>query len=265
MVPDKQNYDSRLMEAYQLLRSIIEGKSPDNIFPDVQRHLQFSPAPPTGAHGVMSATDLLSWWFRAPLNIPNPWDVYFDRSYQSFDTPRPVNLPNANKSKDETNLRLPLSAEPALWENLRALIPEPGFHLDDSDAEKVVDCLYEFLHAVGRCDIDSAMQRVADDYHVFEADKEIDRLGLRHRLESLLDSLRGWEIEISLVEVPEPIFCPNGILIHVEIQIDANHQEDNQTKSIVEERIAVFRKQKEGEWKIFALSAIKNTTHESNT
>lgn len=257
---NKQNYDSRLMEAYQLLRSIIEGKSTGNMFPDVQRHLQFPSTPPMGSQGVMSATDLLSWWFRAPLNLPNPWEVYFDRSYQSFETPMPVNINNANQSKDEVNnLRLPLNVEPALLENLRALIPEPEFHLDDSDAEEVVDCLYEFIHAIGRCDIDSAMQLVADDYHVLEKDKEIDRLGLRHQLESLLDSLRGWEMEISLVKVPEPIFHPNGILIHVEIQIDANHQEDNQTKSIIEERIAVFKKRKKGDWKLFAFSTIKNS------
>ena len=91
----------------------------------------------------------------------------------------------------------------------------------NDQADAAVACVYDFLHAIGRRDPEAAMACVADDYHVLEDDREVDRLGLRHQVEALLDSLRGWEIEISLAEVPEPLHHPSGILIYCEIQIDA--------------------------------------------
>jgi ketosteroid isomerase-like protein len=152
-------------------------------------------------------------------------------------------------------MKLPLDPWTEKLEDLQSLDNEPGY-LDDADAEMIVDRLYEFIHAFGNNDVESAMQLVAEDYHVFEEDKDIDRLGLRHQLESRLDSFKGWDIELSLSRVPEPIFHPMGILIYIEIQIDASRAEDNQTRSEVEKRVAVFKKQKDGTWKIFALSPI---------
>jgi ketosteroid isomerase-like protein len=225
-------------------------EEPGNTFPDMQSHWQIPNIPPPVSQGMQSATDLLGWWFHAPQNVPNPWDVYLNHSFPSFD--HTVSNNTINKTD---NMKLPMAPWAEKLENLQPLDNEPDYS-NDADAEMAVDCLYEFIHAFGNNDVESAMQLVDEDYHVFEEDKDIDRLGLRHQLESRLDSLRGWDIELSLSKVPEPIFHPNGILIYIEIQIDARRAEDNQTQSEVEKRIAVFKKQKDGTWKIFALSPI---------
>jgi ketosteroid isomerase-like protein len=146
------------------------------------------------------------------------------------------------------------------WTAIRAFVPESESVLADDDADAAVECLYEFLHAVARRDIDAAMSRVADDYHSFEDDCEIDYAWLRRRVEGLLDTLEGYELDASLSMAPEPLFHPNGILIYAEIQIDARHQQSGARRTVVDRKLAVFERQSGGAWKIGALSPVHSAT-----
>jgi ketosteroid isomerase-like protein len=131
----------------------------------------------------------------------------------------------------------------------------PDERLPEESAEAAVETLYEFLHAIGRRDVEAAMDLTAEDYHVMEDDVEVDRLGLRQRLEALLDSLRGWSLEASLAVAPEPLHHPYGVLIAADIQLDAAHR-DGSKRSRLERRVALLRQDGEGEWRIHALSLV---------
>jgi ketosteroid isomerase-like protein len=69
-----------------------------------------------------------------------------------------------------------------------------------------------------------------------------------------LDALRGWELETSLVEIPQPILHPDGILVYAELQIDA--RKDDERRTVLHRRIAVFRKGRDRRWRIAALSPV---------
>lgn len=196
--------------------------------------------------GRLSATDRLSWWFRpAPAANPsaNRWDAFFDQTPPA--NPPPIAPP------------APPATEPTGWTGLRLLLAEPEEALAEAEAEAVVDCLYDFVHAVGRRDINGAMAFIADDYHVMEDDVEVDALRLRQQLERLVDSLRDWEFTIALVEIPYPILHPDGILIYAQIQIDARHKNDGRLQTILYHRLAVFQQEGDGTWRISALSPVE--------
>lgn len=260
---EKKKVNPQLLQAFELLRSLIEETDTGIDLENIQSHWQFPLIPPPDPQGFISATDLLGCWFRAPLNAPNPWDLYLNKPLP-FSSP--MRNPHSNSSHPRNSMSsffadsLSLLLEPGSGtaEGLNRLLSGPEDQLNDSDAEIVVECLYQFIHALNNYDIESAMKQVADDYHVIEEDREIDCLGLRHQCESLLDSFRGWEIEISLTEVPEPIPHSSGILIFAKIQIDARHLKDNERRSILDKRLAVFKKQDNDTWQIAALSRIDN-------
>jgi hypothetical protein len=227
--------------------------------------------PPSGLPARMSATDQLSWWFRPAVAGDDPWDGYFagDGSDLGGDlgglddldglwgepaaaglaavragaTPRPAPA-------------LPAAEPPSRRTALRMLLAEPEEELVDGDAESVVTCLYDFVHAVGRRDVEAAMACVAADYSTIEDDREVDADGLAARLRALLDPLHGWDLDAFLVEIPQPVLHPAGILVPVEIQLDAREPGTGARRTVVHRRIAVFDRQPDQSWRIVALSAV---------
>jgi ketosteroid isomerase-like protein len=249
--------DPRLIQAYELLRSLIEGA--EDSF-DVAEAPWGSPVPPLAdPDGRLSATDLLSWWFRAPSAMGNPWDLYFNDSLRattkSSDPPaQPLSFqaminPDPVVGQNSTRPPHPWLASLRSHTNIEDVLP-------DKDAEAAVACVYEFIHAVSRRDVEQAMEMVSEDYHVFEDDREVDKLGLRHEIESLLDSLLGWEIEVSLAEVPDPLSHKYGVLVYIIIQLNAYHPKSGERRSLVNPRIARLKQQTTSQWAILALSRV---------
>lgn len=261
-----KKHDARLYQALELLRSIIAGVDeeggPDES-PSYQSRWAVPALPSIDSGARLSATDLLSWWFRAPSLAPNPWDTYFGESLRLMTTPVAKSPVEKRASPSEliqglpsTENRVPPIEKVAAPISLAGLVRLGDDQIEDHDAEGAVGCLFDFVHAIGRREIDVAMSLVAEDYHVFEDDREIDRLALRHHIENIVDSLRGWEMEASLAEAPEPIAHPNGVLIETTIQIDAFRPSDDRRRSIVERCIAVLCRQEDGAWAISALSKV---------
>lgn len=211
--------------------------------------------------GRVSATDQLSWWFRPASGRDDPWDAFFsDEEHGAVPGPRAwppagVGVPAAGPAgrHDGTG---PAAELPSDRTSLRMLLAEPEEELVDGDAESVVTCLYDFVHALGRRDVDAAMACVAPDYHALEDDREIDADGLAARIRALLDSLHGWEAEVFLVEIPQPVLHPAGILVPVEIHVDAREPGTDARRSILDNRIAVFARQPDHGWRIAALAAV---------
>lgn len=252
--------DPRLIQAYELLRSLIEGA--EDSF-DIAEAPWSSPVPPLAdPDGRLSATDLLSWWFRAPSAVGNPWDLYFNdapgTTAKSNDRPSlpPGFQANTVPNQPHSQARQHSGLEVRPW--LASLRSRTNIEdvLADEDAEAAVACVYEFIHAVGRRDVERAMEMVSEDYHVFEDDREVDKLGLRHEIESLLDSLLGWEMEVSLAEVPDPLSHKYGVLVYIIIQINAYHPKSGERRSLVNPRIARLKQQAASEWAILALSRV---------
>lgn len=113
-----------------------------------------------------------------------------------------------------------------------------------------MDCLYEFIHAFERRDVDGAMARISEAYHALEDDREIDRLTFRHGLEAGLDGLKKSEISVSLAQAPEPLSHPQGVLVDAHVQIEIHRPEDDSRECLVERRIAVLAREADGEWRI---------------
>jgi len=124
---------------------------------------------------------------------------------------------------------------------------------DEEAAEAAVDCLFSFIHAVERRDINAAMEWIATDYHAMEGDREIDRASLRLQLESLLDRRRGGLLRVSLAEVPEPVFHPAGILMHARVQVD-HTPPDGLPECVMFNHVVVLNETNTGRWLISALS-----------
>jgi hypothetical protein len=224
--------------ALDLLKSVIESDG-DRRLPQPGAAAQ-GPLVPPPRSDQLSATDLISWWFQPASAALDPWEDYFTGQTSA-----------ATPTNGGTKVDTPL----APWISLQAMIAQPEDELADEEAENAVQCLYEFLHAIGRRDVDGALAVVADDYHTIEEDREFDRLALRHQIESVLGSLDGWQIETSLATIPEPLPHPNGVLILAEIQIDAYRRADEARRSIVLRRVAVLERYGH-EWLISALSPV---------
>jgi hypothetical protein len=260
--------DLRLLQAYELLRSVIE--EDEVLWGEPHSQWQTPLLPLADAEGRMSATDLLNWWFRAPSSQPTPWDTYFGESLRTTTTPLARSVegrasPAAdNSSRSADRPRAPSSSAPLLPSGSSALallgpsINEAEDFVSDQDAEAAVGSLYEFIHAIGRQDVDGAMKLITEEYHALENDREIDRLTLRHQITSLLDSLLGWEIEASLGQVPNPIPSRHGLLIFAEIQLNCYHHEDDRRRSLVEPRLAILQRQQNGDWAINSLSLVRD-------
>jgi ketosteroid isomerase-like protein len=234
--------DSRLEQAIALLSGLL-GEAP----PDSSRLMPWEQPPERipALGGRVSATDRLSWWFRPTTDGRDPWDSYFE----------PVPEPLAEAPPRGPAVPAPDADPPGRRAALRLLLAEPDEEMIDSDADAVVSCLYDFVHAIGRGDVTAAIEEcVAPDYHVMENDVEIDRDGLAAQLQDQLQRLRGWELDASLVEIPEPILHPSGILVHTELQIEASKDGAHQT--LLHRRIAVFRQSRDRRWRIAALSPL---------
>lgn len=251
--------------AYQLLRELMEQPEDESNRLQEPRELPF--VRPEDATGTMSATDLLTWWFRPTSRMADPWEDYFAPRTQPVGTTAQTQRPPLEKRPQRPGARpsfqhRPRPSQPdpepdlAPWIDWQLLYSEPENTLEDDHAEAAVQCLYDFLHAISRRDVEGAMQCVADDYHVLEDDIEIDALGLRHQIERLLDSLVGWELQVSPVEIPFPLGHMLGVLIYIEIQIDAYHPLLDLRRVIVQRRIAVLQWQSQQGWRISALSPV---------
>lgn len=234
MLDRKSAGDPRLEQALALLRSLaaeVEGTG-DGLAPWEQVH-----APPPSIDRRLSATDSLSWWFRPAGRGASAWDDYF-AAMPALEEP----LPLAGGPQTQSSHAI------SRWMALRLLLVEPEEELLDHDADSVIDCLYSFIHAVGRGDVTTAMAYVAPDFHSLEDDRELDRAGLESKIRFMLDSLYGWTFEMTLVEIPQPILHPEGILVYTETLIDALRAEDGARRSIRERRIALFARQDDGRW-----------------
>ena len=182
---------------------------------------------------LVSATDLLIQW-RPPdagLQSQGPWretDVW-DRYFQPAHPKNPVSIK----------------------------APEPIDRLWDSRAaEAAVDCLFEFIHALERGNIRDAMTCVSVEYHSFENDREFDANALRLRLEGLIDLWRGEEVQLSLSEVPDPVFHPAGILIQITLQVDYRSKILGRQNTELIAGVVVFRETPDSRWLISSLSPV---------
>ena len=237
--------EARLEQAIALLSSLLEeGAAPST------RQLAPWREPPLAVptlSGRVSATDRLSWWFRPSAGDQDPWGSFFEdeRPTLSHELPRqPVAVAT-----------VPPAEQPGRRAALRLLLAEPDEEMIDADAEAVVTCLYDFVHAIGRGEIAAAIEECVDpEYHTIENDVEIDRDGLAAQLRAQLDRLRGWDVHVSLVEIPEPILHAEGILVYTELQIEA--RKDQAREIVVHRRVAVFRQGRDRSWRISALSSV---------
>jgi ketosteroid isomerase-like protein len=246
--------DDRIVQAIALLHSVLSGRDETDYGMTPWQELPVRAAPMSGR---VSATERLNWWFRPTIAGQDAWDGYFE------DVSIPVvPVPNsATRSGSVTRQRGKGAArddEKTLGSlaDLRLVLAEPEDELFDADADAVVTCLYDFVHAIGRRDIAAAMACVAPDYHVMEGDREVDYAGLAVQLKSILDRLRDWEIETSLVEIPEPVLYPGAILVYAYLQIEAYNHETGERQTSVHRRVAVFRQQSDHSWRLAALSAV---------
>jgi ketosteroid isomerase-like protein len=236
--------DTRLEQTIALLRRLLaEMEGADGLTP----WRGTRPSRPA-RHGRISATDQLSWWFRPASTSEDPWDDFFadDRVDVASVTGGWMALVPPDAGPEPPSPRM----------SLRLLLSEPEEELFEADADSVVTCLYDFVHAIGRSDLDAAMACVAADFHTLEDDRELDRDGLAARVKSLLDSLQGWETDIALVEVPQPVLHPAAILVYAELQIDARRPATGERRTVVDRRVAVFSQQRDRSWRIVGLSPV---------
>jgi hypothetical protein len=181
---------------------------------------------------LLSSTDLISPWYpqtavREPAaGSPDAsgWDAYFGAA------------PNSFRSGLAT---------------LAGFVPPS--ELSPGDAEAVIDSLHEFILALGRSDVPSAMTHVAPDYHSIEDDREVSREGLRHQLESILDERSGQDIDVALTRAPEPFAHALGVLVELTLRVDS-HGAHTGPSSLLWHRIAVFEKQTDDHWRLVSLS-----------
>jgi ketosteroid isomerase-like protein len=212
--------------------------------------------------GRISATDQLSWWFRPAAGAgEDPWERFFT---PPGTTPLAAGPPRAREMQaSPPDGHHPWAAAPAAATappgrrvSLQLLLAEPEEEMIDADAEAVVAGLYDFVHALGRRDVDAAMTCVAADFHALDEGREIDRSTLARQLRALLDPFIGWDLTTSLVEIPQPMLHPDAILVHAELQLEAHHPATGEWQSVVEPRIAVFRQQRDRRWLISGLAPI---------
>jgi hypothetical protein len=237
--------DAKLKDVQALLNALVE-ESRDGQH-DAPSHWELPILPPPDPEGQLSSTDLLNWWFRAPhgrAGLPDP------------------NEPVTSAAGGETALadarRARVAHDPGqeLWSEISVVLPEPEEHLAEEHAQAAVDCLYDFLHAVGRRDIDAASDLVHDQYHVIENGEEVDKPKFVNSLAFHFDALRTWDFDVSLAVAPEPVNHPIGVLIHALVQFDAVNLADGSKDGRVEERLAILREDESGAWKIAALPGI---------
>lgn len=236
----------RLKRAYSLLGELLGAPAEES---EETGAAWYAPQlPPIDVGSKLSATDLLNWWFR-PAGGKKSWDTYFGS---------PVARATHTEPNQDVSPILQASAGEVAGVTsataLAALLPKAEDDLASQEADAAVEVFYEFLHSFGRGDIKGAMAWVADDYHVMEEDVEIDRDGLKRRLEWLLETLHGWDFEVSLASVLEPVPHPYGILMYAEVQINGVRPLDDAKRCLVERRVVLLENSGESGWKIAAMS-----------
>jgi len=281
---------SRLELAFELLRSVMERPGAAPLPAGSGWQMPYAPPTPT-FDGRMSATDLLNGWFRPSFGATDPWDDYFTAPQQRDLAPR-ARTPQANATEQAhsatsaASLALasrppapPVSPSPSQaipagilapravpedvavlpWGDPHDLLAEPEEALADEHAQAAVDTLYDFVHALGRRDLDGAMALVAEDYHTFVDDVETDKLGLRREIEMMFGQLHDWDLDASLVDIPQALFHTYGVLIPTTIGIDARRDDPLDgplRRSIVWRRLAFFSRHGTDAWLIAALSQV---------
>jgi hypothetical protein len=243
--------ERRLHHAYRLLREVIEDAREEDSPEEAPWYAP--PLLPIDPGSRMSATDLLSWWFRPPTASASSWDAYFGAN-----TPEANELGSAAPPQPGSSRSTSGAADPVRRAVFRALIAEDEYGLAAEDADSAVEVLYEFLHAFARRDVEGALQYVAEDYHTFEEEREVNRRELANRLEALLASLHGWDFSVSLAMVPEPLRHPYGIVIYAEIQIDAVDPVTGAKRNLVERRLVLLEQQSDKSWKLAAFSRVRS-------
>jgi hypothetical protein len=241
-----KSLDSKLKEVQVMLNSLLEEvHETGNGSPS---HWELPILPPPDPDGRLSSTDLLNWWFRAPQSRSGAWDEYFKPLGEDGPQPAPAarnDPPNGGP-------------EPAhdVWAEISILFPEPEEHLAEEHAQAAVDCLYDFLHAVGQRDVEAAAALIDDLYHTIEGGEEVDKLKFKNRLHAQVEALRDLDFEVSLAVAPEPVNHPYGVLIHAQIQFDMANPLDGAKSGRVEHRVAILRQDGSGAWKIAALPRV---------
>ena len=239
--------DSKLRDVQALLSTILEeARGSGSASPS---HWELPLLPPPDAEGHLSSTDLLNWWFRAPQNRAPGWDAFF-KPIDGRETPTPAPPPASNAIAPAETVR-------DGWSELSVLFPEPEEHLAEEHAQASVDCLYDFLHAVGQRDVATASALIDDDFHAIEADEEVDKLKFTNGLRAQIDELRNWDFDVSLAVAPEPVNHPYGVLIHVIIQFDAVNRLDGSKRGRVERRVAILRQVEGGHWRIAGMPKVE--------
>jgi hypothetical protein len=226
----------------QLLGAMLEESAASAGAESTQNRWELPVLPPPDPEGRLSSTDLLSWWFGTPMNRSDVAEVA---------------PPRAAADLSATLERAVDGRPPAeQLSDVLAVFPEPEELLADEHAQAAVDCLYEFLHAVGRRDVDGAMAQIENDYHSIEDAEEVDKLKFRYNLEAHLESLRDHDFSVSLAEAPEPVSHPYGVLISARFQFDACHRTTGEKTGSFEHRVAVLQPDGAGNWKIRSLARI---------
>ena len=237
-----RSLDSRLRDVQALLNDILEETQQAGGSPS---HWELPILPPPDADGQLSSTDLLNWWFRSPRGqgraSSQPVGGEVGAPEASEAVPPPAGMPAP--ARDD-------------WSEISALFPEPEEALTDEHAQAAVDCLYDFLHAVGQRDVEAACALLDDYYHTIENGQEVDKLRFRNDLARQLDTLRDWDFDVSLAVAPQPVNHPYGVLIHAVVQFDSVHRAERTRRGHVEHRVAIVRQDDSGAWRIAALPRV---------
>jgi hypothetical protein len=229
--------DAKLKDVQALLTAILEERDG----PDAPSHWELPLLPPPDAEGQLSSTDLLNWWFRSP-------------QHRAAGQAAPAAVPEP-ETPDEAH-RGPFPTTGDAWSEISVLLPEPEEHLADEHAQAAVDCLYDFLHALGQRDLAAASALIDEHYHAVDGGQEVDKARFVAGLAFHLDALQGWDFDVSLAVAPEPVNHPYGVLIHAIVQFDAVRREDGLKDGRVDERVAILREDESGAWKIAALPRV---------
>jgi ketosteroid isomerase-like protein len=249
--------DPRLAQAFSLLREVLDGGAANGAAePQAGSGWEDPATDPLAPLGP----DFLDPDFRAlwqPLALGDePWSAAWQRNSDGAAPDSSDILPASSyrhwQAPSDFHASEGLAAfQQPFW--TRSGWPEG--HLRAADALAVADCLYDFIHALERFDIEAAMACVADDFHALKANRELDRQGFRHWIEELLDGLREREIDVSLAEVPRPVAYGRLVLCETTLQVDpaATSQTPRAVpSSLVFRLLLAFERDVRGSWRILA-------------
>jgi hypothetical protein len=171
---------------------------------------------------LTSSTDLLIAWHPEPVVPGAPqatdWDKYFHPAAMAVEMTR-----------DEVQTT-------ETWNQDAAAI--------------AVDCLYRLVRSLEALDVDAAIACVSRGYHAIDNDREIDRDGLRLKLDGMVDTWRADRLHIALTEIPDPVFSPSGILVHATLQVDHTDVTTGELKTTLLPYVFWFTEDRAGEWLI---------------